>query len=84
MSDPHPHEWLESHLPAVSLRRHTPANTDTYSDGNSYSVHRQMYTDSATSSDPASAPITITGVEVLTASVGTTPVLTDGFSIFLE
>ena len=65
MSHAHTNERLEGYLPAVSLRRHTPADTDTYSNANANAhtdsdpVHRQMFTDSKTSSYAASTPIAI-------------------------
>ena len=63
----HAYERLESHLPAVSLRRHTPADTDTYSNTDSNSnaytdsdtVHWQMWTNATASSYAASTPIAI-------------------------
>jgi hypothetical protein len=57
----HAYERLESHLPAVPLRRHTAAdtNSNSNSNANANAVHRQMRTDSKTTSYSAPTPIVI-------------------------
>ena len=55
----HAYERLESHLPAVSLRRHTPADTASNAYTDSDTVHWQMWTNATASSYAASTPIAI-------------------------